>query len=59
MYVFFATHPALRHPKNVRYCGRSLAVGQALADNHPKVKKIKMGRFILKKLALDLILREA
>ena len=54
MYVFFATHPALHHPKNVRYSGRSLAVGQALADNHPKVKQIKMGRFIQKKLALDL-----
>ena len=35
-------------------CGRALAVGQALADNHPKLKQIRNGRAIQKKLALDL-----
>ena len=35
-------------------CGRALAVGQALADNHPKLKQIKIGRPIQKKLPLDL-----
>ena len=29
-------------------------MGQALADNHPKLKQIKIGRPIQKKLALDL-----
>ena len=29
-------------------------MGQALADNHPKLKQIKIGQPIQKKLALDL-----
>ena len=27
-------------------CGRAIAVGQALADNHPKLKPFKLGRTI-------------
>ena len=35
-------------------CGRALAVGKALADNHPKLLKLKQGKPIQKRLALDL-----
>ena len=35
-------------------CGRALAVGKALADNHPNVKQFKLGRPIQKKVALEL-----
>ena len=35
-------------------CGRALAVGKALADNHSQVQQIKMGRPIQKRLALDI-----
>ena len=35
-------------------CGRALAVGKAIADNHSKVKQFKQGKFIQKKVALDL-----
>ena len=35
-------------------CGRALAVGKAIADNHTKVKQFKQGKFIQKKEALDL-----
>ena len=35
-------------------CGRSLAVGQALADKHPKLKQIRDGQHIQKKIALIL-----
>ena len=34
-------------------CGRALAVGKALADNHPNVKQFKLGRPIQKKVALE------
>ena len=34
--------------------GRALAVGQALADGHPKLKQFKLGRYIQKKAALEL-----
>ena len=35
-------------------CGRALAVGKAIADNHSKVKQFKQGKLIQKKVALDL-----
>lgn len=35
-------------------CGRALAVGQALADSHPKLKQIKDGQAIQKRVALKL-----
>ena len=35
-------------------CGRALAVGKALADNHSQVQRIKMDRPIQKRLALDI-----
>ena len=35
-------------------CGRALAVGKALADNHPKLQQLKMGRPVQKKVALEL-----
>ena len=35
-------------------CGRALAVGRAIADNHPKLLKFKQGRLIQKQSALDL-----
>ena len=35
-------------------CGRAIAVGQALADNHPKLKQFKLGRMIQKQAALKL-----
>ena len=38
-------------------CGRALAVGKALADNHPKVKLFKQGKLIKKKVALELYKR--
>ena len=37
--------------------GRALAVGKALADNHPKLKQIKDGKIIQKKIALELYKR--
>ena len=36
------------------YCGRALVVGQLLADSHVKLKQLKIGRPIQKKLALEL-----
>ena len=35
-------------------CGRALAVGKAIADNHPKVEQFKDGQLIQKEVALDL-----
>ena len=35
-------------------CGRALAVGRAIADNHHKLLKFKQGRLIQKRSALDL-----
>ena len=35
-------------------CGRALAVGKALADKHPKLQQLKMGRPVQKKVALEL-----
>ena len=35
-------------------CGRALAVGQAIADSHPKIKQVKLGKCIQKTLALEL-----
>ena len=35
-------------------CGRALSVGKAIADKHPKVKQVKQGKLIQKKVALNL-----
>jgi hypothetical protein len=35
-------------------CGRALAVGKAIADNHPKVKQFKTSGSIQKKVAVEL-----
>ena len=35
-------------------CGRALALGKALADKHPKLQQLKMGRPVQKKVALEL-----
>ena len=35
-------------------CGRAIAVGKALADNHTQLKQLKMGRPIQKQIALKL-----
>ena len=35
-------------------CGRAVAVGKALADKHPKLQQLKMGRPVQKKVALEL-----
>ena len=35
-------------------CGRAIAVGQAIADRHPKLMQFKAGRLIQKRAALDL-----
>ena len=35
-------------------CGRAIAVGQAIADRHPKLMQFKAGRLIQKSAALDL-----
>ena len=40
--------------KDALCCGRAIAVGQALADNHPKLKQFKLGRMIQKQAALKL-----
>ena len=35
-------------------CGRAIAVGKALADNHTQLKQLEMGRPIQKQIALKL-----
>ena len=40
--------------KDVLCCGRAIAVGQALADNHPKLKQFNLERMIQKQAALKL-----
>jgi ferredoxin len=38
-------------------CGRAIAVGQAMADKHPKLKQFKNGQLIQKQVALKLYKR--